>query len=84
MSNSFRGEWELYVVTDGMSRDWPEHSFGPTGPIPTLQERANALAQLGFGLADDAGWEWQECPTGVMDRVELLASANVQRQDGAA
>ncbi|WP_103531711.1 DUF6303 family protein [Streptomyces sp. SM11] len=85
LSNSFHGEWELYVISDLMSfDDWPEHSFGRTGPVPTLQERADALAQLGFVLADDAGWEWQECPTGVMDRVELLASANVQRQDGAA
>ncbi|WP_406244237.1 DUF6303 family protein [Streptomyces anulatus] len=84
LSNSFHGDWELYVITDRMSLDWPEHSFGRTGPVPTLQERADALAQLGFVLADDAGWEWQECPTGVMDRVELLASVNVQRKDGAA
>lgn len=84
LSNSFRGEWELYVVTDGMSRDWPEHSFGRTGPVPTLQDRADALAQLGFVLADDAGWEWQECPNGVMDRVELLASSNVRRKGDAA
>ncbi|WP_406248268.1 DUF6303 family protein [Streptomyces anulatus] len=83
LSNSFSGEWELYVVTGGMSRDWPEHSFGRTGPVPTLQERADALAQLGYVLADDAGWEWQECPTGAMHRVHLLASANVRRQDGA-
>ncbi|WDG30742.1 DUF6303 family protein [Streptomyces sp. CA-278952] len=84
LSNSFHGEWELYVITDLKSYDdWPEHSFG-AGPIPTLQERADALAQLGFVLADDAGWEWQESPTGVMDRVELLASANVRRKDGAA
>ncbi|BAG19720.1 MULTISPECIES: DUF6303 family protein [Streptomyces] len=84
LSNSFLGEWELYVVTDGISLNWPEHSFGRTGPVPTVQERADALTALGFVLADDAGWEWQECPTGVMDRVELLASANVQRKDGAA
>ncbi|WP_405190007.1 DUF6303 family protein [Streptomyces anulatus] len=84
LSNSFSGEWELYVVTDGMSRDWPEHLFGRSGPIPTLQERADALAALGYVLADDAGWQWQECPNGVMYRVHLLASANVRRKDGAA
>ncbi|WP_406244317.1 DUF6303 family protein [Streptomyces anulatus] len=84
LSNSFSGEWELYVVTDGMSRDWPEHSFGRTGPVPTLQERADALAQLGYVLADSAGWQWQECPNGAMRRVHLLASASVRRKDGAA
>jgi hypothetical protein len=84
LSNTFHGEWELYVVTDRMSLDWPEHSFGRTGPVPTLQERADALAQLGYVLADGAVWEWQECSTGVMDRVELLASVDVQRKDGAA
>ncbi|RSS21771.1 DUF6303 family protein [Streptomyces sp. WAC08452] len=84
LSNSFQGEWELYVVTDRMSLDWPEHSFGRTGPVPTVQERVDALAQLGYVLADGAVWEWQECSTGVMDRVELLASVDVQRKDGAA
>ncbi|MBT2895642.1 MULTISPECIES: DUF6303 family protein [unclassified Streptomyces] len=84
LSNSFLGEWELYVVTDGISLDWPEHSFGRTEPVPTLQERADALAQLGFVLADDAEWEWQECPTGAADRVRLLASVDAQRKDGAS
>ncbi|WP_030587917.1 DUF6303 family protein [Streptomyces globisporus] len=84
LSNSFHGEWELYVITDRMSLEWPEHSFGRTGPIPTLQERADALTRLGFVLADGAEWEWQESPTGVMDRVELLASATVQPKGGAA
>ncbi|QKW28341.1 hypothetical protein HUT11_21180 [Streptomyces seoulensis] len=85
LTNSFAGEWELYVVTDGMSPDWPEHSFARTGPVPTLQERADALALLGYSLADDdATWEWQEIPTGVMDRVELLASVHVQPIGGAA
>ncbi|WP_395571985.1 DUF6303 family protein [Streptomyces sp. BK79] len=84
LSNSFDGEWELYVVTDRLSLDWPEHSFGRTGPVPTVQERVDALAQLGYVLADGAVWEWQECSTGVMDRVELLASVDVQRKDGAA
>ncbi|MFI1779892.1 DUF6303 family protein [Streptomyces rubiginosohelvolus] len=84
LSNSFQGEWELYVVTERISLDWPEHSFGRTGPVPTVQERVDALAGLGYVLADGAEWEWQECPTGVMDRVELLASANVQRKDGVS
>jgi hypothetical protein len=84
LSNSFHGEWELYVITDRMSLDWPEYSFGQGGPIPTLQERAEALSRLGFVLPDGATWEWQESPTGVMDRVELMASVDVRRKDGAA
>ncbi|TKT01600.1 DUF6303 family protein [Streptomyces lasalocidi] len=84
LSNSFRGEWELYVVTDLMSLEWPEHSFGRTGPVPTVQERADALAQLGYVLADGAEWKWQELRTGAMDRVELLASVDVEPKDGAA
>ncbi|WP_334664874.1 DUF6303 family protein [Streptomyces cyaneofuscatus] len=84
LSNSFQGEWELYVITDRISLEWPEHSFGRSGPVPTVQERVDVLARLGFVLADGAGWEWQECPTGVMDRVELLASVDVQRKGGAS
>ncbi|MFE9460058.1 DUF6303 family protein [Streptomyces californicus] len=82
--NGFFGEWELYVVTDGSSLEWPDHSFGRTGPVPTVQERVDALVALGFVLADDAEWEWQELPTGVADRVRLLASVDVQYRDGAA
>ncbi|MFK4118459.1 DUF6303 family protein [Streptomyces longwoodensis] len=84
LSNSFLGEWELYVVTDLMSQEWPEHSFNRTGPVPTVQERADALAQLGYVLADGAEWTWQELRTGPMDRVELLASVDVEPKDGAA
>ncbi|WP_269854261.1 DUF6303 family protein [Streptomyces sp. RPT161] len=84
LTNSFIGEWELYVVTDGTSLDWPEHSFERTAPVPTLQERTDALALLGYCAADDAVWEWQEIPSGVMDRVELLASLDVQPMGGAA
>ncbi|MFB8124177.1 DUF6303 family protein [Streptomyces bacillaris] len=84
LSNSFQGEWELYVVTDGISLEWPEQSFGRSGPVPTVQERADALAQLGFILMDGAEWKWQELPAGVMDRVRLLASVNVRRKGGAS
>ncbi|RST22709.1 hypothetical protein EF908_15060 [Streptomyces sp. WAC04770] len=84
LSNSFQGEWELYVVTGGISLEWPEHSFGRSGPVPTVQERADVLARLGFVPTEGAAWEWQELPAGVMDRVELLASVDVQRKDGAS
>ncbi|MFF9181780.1 DUF6303 family protein [Streptomyces misionensis] len=84
LTNSFCGEWEVYVVTGGMSLDWPEHPFERTGPVPTLQERVEALALLGYRVADNAEWEWQELPSGVMDRVELLASVDVEPMGGAA
>ncbi|ATY96988.1 DUF6303 family protein [Streptomyces cavourensis] len=84
LSNSFRGEWELYVVTDGISLEWPEHSFGRSGPVPSVQERVDVLARLGFVPTEGAEWEWQELPAGVMDRVELLASVDVQRKGGAS
>jgi len=84
LTNSFVGEWELYVVTDGTNLEWPERTFGRTAPVPTLQERADALALLGYRVAGDATWEWQEIPSGVMDRVELLASVDVQPLGGAA
>ncbi|WP_391653050.1 DUF6303 family protein, partial [Streptomyces tamarix] len=48
LTNSFAGEWELYVVTGGTSLNWPEHPFKRTGPVPTLDERAEALALLGY------------------------------------
>ncbi|WP_391654290.1 DUF6303 family protein, partial [Streptomyces tamarix] len=52
LSNSFAGEWELYVVTNLTSLNWPEHSFERTGPIPTLEERADALALLGYAVVE--------------------------------
>ncbi|MFD4025581.1 DUF6303 family protein [Streptomyces sp. NPDC058576] len=84
LTNNFDGEWELFVVTDGLSLNWPEHSFERVGPVPTVQERADVLAALGFAVADGAEWAWLECTTGVMDRVELLASVDVRRKDGAS
>lgn len=84
LSNSFRGEWELYVVTDRIGLEWPEHSFGRSGPVPTVQERVDVLARLGFAPRDGVEWEWLELPAGVMDRVELLASVDVQRRGGAS
>ncbi|MGW5332404.1 DUF6303 family protein [Streptomyces bauhiniae] len=84
LTNSFAGEWELYVVTDGTSLDWPEHSFARTMPVPTLQERTDALALLGYSVAGGATWEWQEMPSGAMDRVELLAAVDVQPTGGVA
>jgi hypothetical protein len=84
LTNSFSGEWELYVVTDGTSLKWPEHFFKRTAPVPTVQERTDALALLGYAVADGAAWEWGERPTGVTDRVKLLAAIEVRPTGGAA
>ncbi|MFE7354730.1 DUF6303 family protein [Streptomyces sp. NPDC057543] len=84
LGNTFDGTWELYVVTDGPSTDWPEYFFDRVVPVPTLDERVRALAALGFKLATDAEWEWQELRSGPMDRVELLAAADVLPTGGTA
>ncbi|MFV2117058.1 DUF6303 family protein [Streptomyces sp. Act-28] len=84
LTNSFAGEWELYVVTDTTSLTWPEHPFGRTGPVPTPAERADALALLGYAVVEGAEWEWQELPNGPMDRVELLAAVDVRQIGGAS
>ncbi|WP_053914670.1 DUF6303 family protein [Streptomyces sp. TP-A0875] len=78
ISNSFAGEWELYVVTGGPSLEWPEHFFERTGPVPTVQERADALARLGYTVVDGAVWQWQELTDDATARVALLAALDVR------
>ncbi|MFF0431842.1 DUF6303 family protein [Streptomyces sp. NPDC004327] len=69
--------WELYVV-DGSAdaKDWPAHDFARQAPIPTLAERTEALAALGYEAAGSE-WEWQELRNEPTDEVELLASLDV-------
>ncbi|WP_327414418.1 DUF6303 family protein [Streptomyces sp. NBC_01233] len=79
LANGYSGEWEVYVVTNGTpSQDWPEHDFGRSTPVPTLAERAAALAGLGYEGADGAEWEWQEFHGDATDRVRLLAALDVR------
>lgn len=78
LSNAFGDLWELYIVTDGPSVDWPEHLFNRTMPVPTLDERVQALAALGFEQATGAEWEWQELPCGPTDRARLLGAVDVR------
>lgn len=54
MSNS-GGRWHLYVPLTG--EQWPAHYWSSTAPVPTLAERARALA-LGFAVAGE--WTWIE------------------------
>ncbi|MFF3618189.1 DUF6303 family protein [Streptomyces sp. NPDC002467] len=73
------GRWEVYVATDAACQDWPAHSFGRTSPIPALEERAAALASLGYGNLDGGQWEWMEVGAGdTDDAVRLLASVDVR------
>ncbi|MFD9160607.1 DUF6303 family protein [Streptomyces sp. NPDC059558] len=80
VANSYRGEWEVYVVTDSPSpREWPEHSFARTAPAPTLAERTAALTTLGYEVVDGATWEWHELDDDVTDPVRFLGMIDVRR-----
>lgn len=78
LTNSFMGEWELFVVTDAPIREWPFHEFGRTGPVPTLAERTAALTALGYESAEGGEWAWTESANSFADRVELTASLRVR------
>ncbi|MFE9481888.1 DUF6303 family protein [Streptomyces spororaveus] len=80
--------WQLYVAMTGLVSEWPTHTWPPTAEIPTLDERAEALTDLGFTLPEGAEWEWTE-HTGPdyhphPARVLLLCSAKVRQLDGGA
>ncbi|MEU0830493.1 DUF6303 family protein [Streptomyces sp. NPDC005969] len=60
MATGVYGTWELYVLIDAPSLEWPEHEFGRVAPMPTPEERAEALAALGYAVVDGAEWEWRE------------------------
>ncbi|WWM26125.1 DUF6303 family protein [Streptomyces sp. B21-104] len=82
------GRWCLYVVLMGVPvSQWPEHSFGRTVQVPTVDERSRALATLGFVFTDGAEWEWTEYserPDDDTSPVRLLASAQVCSREGGA
>ncbi|MGW0775608.1 DUF6303 family protein [Streptomyces sp. NPDC002835] len=85
LSNTFLGDWEVYVVTDAPDAlDWPTHRFGRSAPIPTLDQRVEALAALGYAPVGGAEWEWLELSDLGDTRVWLFASLTVRRVDGGA
>jgi hypothetical protein len=67
MATGVEGTWVLYVLTDAPWQEWPEHAFRRVVPIPTPEERAAALAGLGYAAVDgdETEWEWREIRTGV-------------------
>lgn len=82
MVTSIFGGWELYVPVDGPSKDWPEHSFGPSDAIPVLAERVRAVAALGYEITEGAEWEWVELCESALTGVHLLASIPVRPATG--
>ncbi|CAM5466480.1 DUF6303 family protein [Streptomyces abikoensis] len=79
MANS-RGLWRVYVVLFG-EVEWPTFEWERAEPVPTLAERAQALARLGYEVAPECCWEWTEDSEVLGDpasRVKLIAAAQVQ------
>ncbi|MEU9498166.1 DUF6303 family protein [Streptomyces sp. NPDC048196] len=79
MTLSPAGFWRVYVVLFGVP-EWPEHSWGRIAPIPTVVERAEALASLGYEVAPGTEWEWieySELPDDPGSTVRLLAASSV-------
>ncbi|KJY33323.1 hypothetical protein VR46_33685 [Streptomyces sp. NRRL S-444] len=70
----------MYVATASPSpRDWPEHPFARTSPVPTLAERTAALAVLGYQVEDGQRWEWNELDDDDTGPVRLVASIKVRQ-----
>uniref|UniRef100_A0AAU3GTR3 DUF6303 family protein n=1 Tax=Streptomyces sp. NBC_01401 TaxID=2903854 RepID=A0AAU3GTR3_9ACTN len=60
MAIGMTGTWVLYVLTDVPFLEWPGHDFHRAFPMPTPQERTQALSTLGYAPVDGAEWEWTE------------------------
>ncbi|MFH9560140.1 DUF6303 family protein [Streptomyces globisporus] len=52
------GTWKLFVLTGYEPREWLVHGFNRAEPVPTLTERAAALAALGYAARAGAEWKW--------------------------
>lgn len=78
-----RKTWRLYVCLMGESH-WPEHVFRGA-QVPTVAQRAAALASLGYAVAlpDNADGSWNWCETSarhddLSSPVTLIASVPVR------
>ncbi|WP_411113372.1 DUF6303 family protein [Streptomyces sp. 029-5] len=82
MSDSGDGWWHAYVVLPtGSSSLWPEYDWHRDAPVPTVGERAQVLAALGYEVAPGAEWEWCEDsyrPGDPSSPVRLIATVTVQ------
>lgn len=74
--------WHAYVVLLGGSVSlWPEHDWYRAAPVPTLTERAQALAAMGYEVVPGAEWEWIESSDILDDPaspVRLIATVTVR------
>ncbi|MFF1495871.1 DUF6303 family protein [Streptomyces sp. NPDC058304] len=80
------GAWRLYVALMGVS-SWPERRWSRAASIPTLADRAQALADLGYEILPDREWEWLEDrvdPFNAGSSVLLIASVDVRRTSTGA
>ncbi|MGW2186607.1 DUF6303 family protein [Streptomyces sp. NPDC001719] len=75
--------WRVFVSLPGLVSDWPEHGWPASRRhvIPTVADRDEALALLGWQVEPGATWEWSEDPQsdchGHPEVVQLLASVRV-------
>ncbi|MFE2498598.1 DUF6303 family protein [Streptomyces scopuliridis] len=76
------GRWHAYVVLLSVPVSlWPEYDWYRDAPVPTVTERAQVLADLGYEVAPGAEWEWTEdsdvhgAPS---SPVRLIATVTVQ------
>ncbi|GLW44473.1 DUF6303 family protein [Streptomyces thermocarboxydus] len=80
--------WQLFIVMTGLVSDWPTFTWPTSSQAPTVEERAEALASLGFTLAEHAEWEWCESTTPEYHphpvQVELMAAAQIRPLNGGA
>ncbi|MFC5723504.1 DUF6303 family protein [Streptomyces gamaensis] len=78
--SSSGGPWRLYVVLMGVSH-WPDFQWERPGPVPTIAERREALALLGYEPVRGAEWSWIE-DTATYDPsspVVLIAAIKVRK-----
>ncbi len=84
MGNS-TGAWHVYVMVPGLGL-WPDCQFEGAS-VPTQQERADALAVMGFEVLPDAEWRWVEdtqSPDDPTSPAVLIGAVDVRPAGGVA
>ncbi|KAB8171120.1 hypothetical protein FH609_000435 [Streptomyces sp. 3MP-14] len=79
--------WNLTVATcPGQVSDWPTHTWSGAADTPTLPERDEALASLGFAVVPGEEWSWTEAMCGFRPdgppHVRLFAAVPVRPLGG--